>query len=239
MGEIVTAEPGAYGEHVLAVGDPARAELLAAELLEGAERVSDARGLPGFAGSFGGRRVGIQAHGVGGPSAAIVVEELVRAGVRRIVRLGTCGALVPDLAPGDLVCAAAAIPADGTSRALTGGEPHAPTADFEVVHAAVHDAKHAGVRMRVGLVATTDLFYDPDDALDARWAARGAIAVDMETAVLLTLAPLRGVSAASLLVCSNRVDDPASQLAPAAARAAMLAVAPIALGALLSEPKGR
>lgn len=230
-------EPGAFGAHALIVGDPRRAELIAAEVLEGAERVTDARGLPGFAGTFGGRRVGLQAHGVGGPSAALVVEELVQVGVTRIVRLGTFGSLSPDFAPGDLLCAAAAIPHDGASRALVHGEPHAPLADFEIVHAAVHDAKHAGVRMRVGLVATTDLYHDPDDGLDERWAARGAVGVDMETATLLTLAPLRGISAGSFLVCSNRVDDADSQWSPEEHRAAILAAAPIALGALLSEPK--
>lgn len=237
MAEVVVSEPGALGTHVLIVGDPGRAELIAGEVLDGAERVSGARGLPGFAGTFGGKPVGVQAHGIGGPSAAVVVEELVQAGATRIVRFGTFGSLSPDFGPGDLLCAAAAIPHDGASRALTGGEPHAPLADFEIVHAAVHDAKHAGVRMRVGLVATTDLYYDPDDDLDRRWAARGAVGVDMETATLLTLAPLRGISAASFLVCSNRVDAPATQWTAEQHRAAVLEAAPVALGALLSEPK--
>ena len=237
MPEIVITEPGAFGEHVLVVGDPRRAELLASEVLEDARLVCDARGLPGWAGTFEGRRVGLQAHGVGGPSAALVVEELVQVGARRIVRLGTFGSLSPAFAPGDLLCAAAAIPHDGASRALVGGEPHAPLADFEIVHAAVHVAKGLGVRMRVGLVATTDLYVDPDDELDRRWAARGAVGVDMETATLLTLAPLRGVSAGSFLVCSNVVDAPATQWTADEQRAAILSAAPIALGALLSEPK--
>ena len=71
-------EPGAFGSHVLIVGDPRRAELIATELLDDARLVCDARGLPGWAGAFGGKRVGVQAHGVGGPSAALVVEELER-----------------------------------------------------------------------------------------------------------------------------------------------------------------
>lgn len=230
-------EPGAFGRHALVVGDPDRAELLAAELLQDVERTSDHRGLPGFAGTYDGKRVGIQAHGVGGASAVLVFEELIRAGAERIVRLGTFGSLSPAFQPGDLLCAAAAIPHDGASRALVGGEPHAPLADFEIVHAAVHDAKHLGVRMRVGLVATTDLYYDPDDDLDRRWAARGAVGVDMETATLLTLAPLRGISAGSFLVCSNVVDAPATQWTADEHRAAFLTAAPVALSALLSEPK--
>ena len=237
MPEHLRTRIGAYGEHALLVGDPARAELIATELLEGAELVTDARGLNGYAGRFNGLTVGVQTTGMGGPSAAIVIEELIQLGVRRIVRLGTCGSLSPALAPGDFFCAAAAIPADGTSQTYVGGEPHAPLADFEIVHAAVHDAKKAGVRMRVGLVATTDAFYDPGAGRATNWAARGALAVDMETAPLLTIAPLRGVSAASFLICSNRVNEPATRLSPDAQRTTVLTCAPIALGALVSEPK--
>ena len=212
MPEHLRARTGAYGEHALLVGDPARAELIATELFEGAELVTDARGLNGYAGRFNGLTVGIQTTGMGGPSAAIVIEELIQLGVRRIVRLGTCGSLSPSLAPGDFFCAAAAIPA-------------------------VHDAKKAGVRMRVGLVATTDAFYDPGAGRATNWAARGALAVDMETAPLLTIAPLRGVSAASFLICSNRINEPATRLSPDAQRTTVLSCAPIALGALVSEPK--
>ncbi len=235
----LTLPPGSFGEHVLLVGDPVRAELIAGELLDGAERLTEARGLLGFVGTFDGRRVGVQTTGMGGPSTAIVIEELIQLGVRRLVRLGTCGALVPDVAPGDFLCAASAIPADGTSQTYVGGEPHAPLADFEIVHAAVHDAKHAGVPMRVGLVATTDAYYDPGAGRAARWAARGALAVDMETAPLLTIAPLRGASAGSFLIVANRVSEPSSQLDVDARRDIVLRTAPIALGALVAEPKRR
>jgi len=237
MPEHLLTTADAYGEHALLVGDPARADLIASELLEDAALLTDARGLRGYAGTFKGRRVGVQTTGMGGPSAAIVIEELIQLGVKRIVRLGTCGALSDVLVPGDFFCAAAAIPADGASQTYVGGEPHAPLADFEIVHAAVHDAKHAGVRMRVGLVATTDAYYDPGAGRATRWAARGAIAVDMETAPLLTIAPLRGVSAASFLIVANRVGQPATRLTPEAQRTAVLTCAPIALGALTSEPK--
>ena len=237
MPEHLQTQAGAFGEHALLVGDPQRADLIAAELLEGAELVTDARGLRGWAGSLGGLRVGVQTTGMGGASAAIAIEELIQLGVRRLVRLGTCGSIAPDVAPGDFLCAASAIPADGTSRTYVGDEPHAPLADFEIVHAAVHAAKKAGIRMRVGLVATTDAYYDPGAGRASRWAARGALAVDMETAPLLTIAPLRGASAGSFLVVTNRVAQPSTRLSADEQRAAVLRVAPIALGALVSEPK--
>lgn len=239
MPEHISAESGAYGEHVLLVGDPARADLIAYEVLDSAERITELRGLHGYVGTFDGKRVGVQTTGMGGPSAAIVMEELIGLGARRMVRLGTAGSIVPDLAPGDFLCAAAAIPADGTSQTYLHGEPHAPLADFEIVHAAVHDAKHAGVRLRVGLVATTDAYYDPGAGRAASWAERGALAVDMETATVLTIAPLRNVSAGSFLVVSNNVGDPSSRLTPEVQQEAVLTLAPVALGALLSEPKRR
>ena len=99
----------------------------------------------GFTGTFEGTPISVQSSGMGCPSAAIVVEELVQLGVKRIVRVGTCGGLQADMAarrPRSL--AISAVPSDGTMLTYTGGEPHAPTADFELVHAAVHQAKHDG-----------------------------------------------------------------------------------------------
>src|SRR5256885_7543946 len=104
----------------------------------------------GYTGTFRGRPVSVQATGMGCPSAAIVVEELVQLGVKRLLRVGTCGGLQPDLALGDLIVAVSAVPADGTARHYVGGEPHAPTSDWELVHAAVHFAKEVRQPLRVG-----------------------------------------------------------------------------------------
>jgi DeoD family purine-nucleoside phosphorylase len=142
---------------------------------------------------------------MGCPSAAIVVEELVQLGVRRLLRVGTCGGLQPDLRLGDLVVAVSAVPADGTARRYVGGEPHAPTADWELVHGAVHAAKELGKPIRVGAIASTDTFYDPDPERHRRWSKRGILAVEMEAAALFTVAALRGVQAGCLLTVSDIV----------------------------------
>src|SRR5436190_264565 len=89
----------------------------------------------------------------------------------------------------------------------TGGEPHTPTADWELVHGTVHAAKGLGARLHVGPVATCDTFYDPDQDRVKRWSERGVLAVEMEAATLFTLASLRGVGAGCLLVASNTVLD--------------------------------
>jgi DeoD family purine-nucleoside phosphorylase len=199
------AAPGDYAESCLVPGDPRRARWIAETLFEDARQVNDERGLLGFTGTYEGKPVSVQATGMGAPSTAIVAEELVQLGVKRLVRVGTCGGLRPELALGDLLVALSAVPADATSFALVGGEPHAPTADWDLLHGIVHAAKELGERPHVGPVATSDTFYDPDPGRHDRWGARGVLGVEMEAALLFTLAPLRKVQAAAILVVSDIV----------------------------------
>jgi purine-nucleoside phosphorylase len=201
------AEAGDYAEACLLPGDPGRARRIAEKHLDGAVERNSHRGLLGYTGEFRGTQVSVQATGMGGPSAAIVVEELVQLGVRRFLRVGTCGSLQRGIALGELILAVSAVPADGTSREYAGGEPHAPTADWELVHGAVHAAKHLGLRVHAGPVATCDVFYEPDTGRFERWQQRGILAVEMEAATLFTLAALRGVEACCLLVASNGIFD--------------------------------
>src|ERR671925_414 len=134
----VRAEPGDYAEACLLPGDPLRAKYIAETYLDNAVQRNAERGMLGYTGEFEGRPVSVQATGMGCPSAAIVVEELVQLGVKRLLRVGTCGGLQPDLRLGDLIVALSAIPADATVEKLVGFEPHTPTASWELVHGAVH-----------------------------------------------------------------------------------------------------
>jgi DeoD family purine-nucleoside phosphorylase len=199
------AEPGEYAPAVLLPGDPQRARRVAEEFLDDARQVNGERGMLGFTGSYEGRPVSVQATGMGCPSAAIVIEELVQLGAERLIRIGTCGGLQPDLELGDTVIALSAVPADGTARAYTGGEPHAPTAHFGLTHGAIHAAKGLGIRPHVGAIASSDTFYDPDPDRHRRWAQRGVLAVEMEAAVLFTIGGLRGVKTACILTVSDLV----------------------------------
>jgi DeoD family purine-nucleoside phosphorylase len=199
------AQSGDYAPAVLLPGDPRRAERIAGEFLTDARQVNAERGLLGFTGTHERTPVSVQATGMGGSSAAIVVEELIQLGARRLIRVGTCGGLSPALALGDLVVALSAVPGDATALRFTGGEPHAPTADFSLTHGMIHAAKGLGLRPHVGAVASSDTFYDPDPGRHARWAERGVLAVEMEAAVLFTLAALRGVQAACVLVVSDLI----------------------------------
>ncbi len=201
----VRAEPGDYAEACLLPGDPLRARYISEQYLDDAEERNHERGLLGYTGTYEGRPVSVQSTGMGCPSAAIVIEELVQLGVKRLMRVGTCGGLQPDLALGDLIVPITAVPADGTARHYVGGEPHCPTADWELVHSSVHAAKQLEQSLRVGAIASSDTFYDPDPERHKRWSSRGVLAVEMEAAVLFTIGALRGVQAGCLLTVSDIV----------------------------------
>jgi DeoD family purine-nucleoside phosphorylase len=201
----VRAQPGDYAEACLLPGDPLRAKYIAETYLDNAVQRNSERGMLGYTGEFEGRPVSVQATGMGCPSAAIVIEELVQLGVKRMLRVGTCGGLQPDLELGDLVVAISAIPADATARHLVGTDQHVPTASWALVHGAVHVAKEIGQPMRIGPIVSSDLFYNPDEGQYARWSSRGILGVEMEAAVLFTLGALRGFAAGCLLTVSDVV----------------------------------
>ena len=201
----VRANPGDYAEACLLPGDPLRAEYIAKTFLEDVVQRNSERGMLGYTGTFQGKPVSVQSSGMGCPSAAIVIEELVQLGVEKLMRVGTCGGLQPNLSMGDLIVALSATPADSTATHYVLGEPHAPTADFGLVHEAVHQAKELGKPVRVGPIVSSDIFYNPDSGLAGRWSERGILAVEMEAAVLFTLGALRKVQAGCMLIVSDVV----------------------------------
>ncbi len=201
----IHAGPDDLAPYVLLPGDPGRARRIAERYLEDARLYNDHRGLLGYTGRYRGMPVSVQTTGMGTPSAAIVVEELIQLGVKRLVRIGTAGALSPRVRPGELVVASSAIPADGTTRQYLKGRPFAPAPSFRLLEALVESA---GEGVHVGPVLTEDAFYatTPEEARE--WASYGALAVEMESAAIFLLAGMRGVEAASILAVSNNVGDP-------------------------------
>jgi DeoD family purine-nucleoside phosphorylase len=188
----------AVAERVLLPGDPGRALRLAQQLLDAPKMLNHNRGLWGYTGEAAdGGALTVQSTGMGGPSAAIVVEELIDLGARTLLRVGTCGALAPDARLGELVVAAGALPGDGASRALGADGVVAP--DLELLAA----LRAAAPGARAGLVVSSDLFYDPDPGRAAGWAAAGAVAIEMEAAVIFTIAARRGARAGCLLAVSD------------------------------------
>ncbi|MCU0307513.1 MAG: purine-nucleoside phosphorylase [Thermoleophilia bacterium] len=197
----LTTTRAAQSPLALCPGDPDRVRLVAAELLEGARTVTEARGLLGVTGRWRGEPVTVQATGMGGGSTAIVVQELIGLGARSLVRAGTCGGLAPGLAAGSLVVADRARAADGAALALAGPEP--PPADPPLTDALAQAAAATGRPLARGTIVSTDLFYDPEPGRPARWAAAGMLAVEMEAAVLFALAPRLGARAGCVCAVSN------------------------------------
>ena len=189
-------------ERVLLPGDPGRALRLAQLLLEKPKMLNHNRGLWGYSGTAeDGAPLTIQSTGMGGPSAAIVLEELIELGARRIVRVGTCGALADGLGLGTLLVAEGVLAEDGTSRALGADGTLRPDAGL---HAAL---QAAAPQAATGLVVSSDLFYDPDPGRARSWADAGALAVEMEAATLLAVTARRGVAAAVVLTVSDLVAE--------------------------------
>src|ERR671934_179372 len=140
----IRAQAGEYAEACLLPGDPLRAKYIAETYFEDVTQVNEERGLVGYTGTWNGRRVSVQGTGMGCPGATIVFEELIQLGVKRLLRVGTCGGLQPHHRLGDMIVVLTAVPADATAMHLVGNEPHCPTASWELVHGAVHGAEMAG-----------------------------------------------------------------------------------------------
>ena len=187
-------------ERVLLPGDPHRALAVAQALLERPLMFNHARGLWGYTGTArDGRPLTVQSTGMGGPSAAIVIEELIGLGARRLVRIGTCGALTDGHELGALVVPRAVLAADGTSTALGAEGRLAPDSDLAA------GLEAAGAQPVVAV--STDVFYEEREGVQAGWLEAGAEVVEMEAATLLALAARRGVAAAIVLAISDVLGD--------------------------------
>ncbi|MCL2633783.1 MAG: uridine phosphorylase [Oscillospiraceae bacterium] len=214
----VTAEQ--VGKYVILPGDPGRVEKIAA-LLDNAKHISTNREYVTYTGTLNNTPVSVCSTGIGGPSAAIAVEELIRCGCHTFVRVGTSGGMNLKVTGGDLIVVSAAIRGDGTSREyLTPDYP--AVADFEVVTALVDSAKELssgkdGDSYHVGVAQSKDSFYgeiEPEkmpvsDFLVPRWEAyvkSGCLASEMEAATLFSVALARGVRAGAVLTALWNVE---------------------------------
>jgi purine-nucleoside phosphorylase len=195
-------------ERVLLPGDPGRALALAQFLLSEPLMFNHHRGLWGYTGAAAdGEPLTIQSTGMGGPSAAIVLHELISLGVTRAIRVGTCGALDPALGLGDLVVAREAIAADGTSAALGAGaltraDPSLSDALLEQLGRNRTAAHHEG------RIVSTDLFYERDATRNTSWSAAGALVVEMEASTLFAVGAAAGIQVACILAVSDIFDGP-------------------------------
>ena len=214
--------PGDVGRTVLLPGDPKRTDVIAS-FWDNPRKVADQREFVTWTGSYKGVRLSTTSTGIGCPSTAIAVEELANVGARHLIRVGTCGAFQPELAPGTLVIATGAVRGDGTSIEYIPVE-YPAVADFRVVGALRAAAERLGEPYVMGIVRTHDAFYIESPLAHGDWRRRigpwvdaGVLAVENESSTLFVVSSLRRVAAGTILVCAgnlvNKVEYAASMLA--------------------------
>ncbi|MEM2095063.1 MAG: purine-nucleoside phosphorylase [Candidatus Caldarchaeum sp.] len=193
-------------KRVVAAGDPARVVQLS-KMLDSPRLVNENRGFITYTGSFQGVPVTVACHGVGGPSSAVVFEELIMLGARLIIRLGTCGAFVKGIKNGEIVIPTGAAYIGGTLKQYIPEVHITPVPSYEVLTTLVNEMKSHGLTSYVGPVFSSDAFYAEDPEFAAKWAKRGYVAVEMECATLFGLGMMRGVKTGSALLVSDNLAE--------------------------------
>jgi purine-nucleoside phosphorylase len=202
----IGAEPGDVADTILMPGDPKRAERIAESCLESPHCFNRVRGMLGFTGTRNGRRLSVMAHGMGMPSLAIYVHELIATfGVRTVVRVGSCGSMQEHVKLRDIVIAQTAS-TDSSWQDQYGARGHvAPCASWDLLSGAATAAEQRGVRFHVGSVLSTDVFYSDDEDALAPWTRLGVLAAEMETAALYMLGARHRARVLSLLTVSDEI----------------------------------
>jgi 5'-methylthioadenosine phosphorylase/purine-nucleoside phosphorylase len=202
------ADAGDYAPNVLCPGDPHRARYIAESFFDpGFRCVNEERGMLGFTGTFDGAPISVQSTGMGCPSAGIVFEELIMLGVTRMVRVGTCGGLLDHMRMGDTVVGVSASADDATPLRYAGMAGYAPAATYSLVEEAVRLSREHEATVHVGPIVTSGIFYDPDTTTFARWKRLGHVGVEMEAAMLYTVAAVKGVEAMAMMTVSDLLGE--------------------------------
>lgn len=202
----IAAKAGQIADRILLPGDPLRAKFIAENLLEGAECFNQVRNMFGYTGLYRGRPVSVMGTGMGMPSLSIYVNELIRDyGVRKLIRVGTCGGMRADVKLREVILAMSASTDSAVNKVRFNGMDFAPTASFPLLLKAWETAKAAGADTHVGSVISSDSFYTEDPEQWKLWAKFGVLGVEMETAELYTLAAKYGVEALAILTVSDHL----------------------------------
>lgn len=234
MSTHIGAAPGQIAPTVLLPGDPLRAKWIAETFLDDATCYSEVRGMYGYTGTWHGTPVSVQGSGMGQPSMAIYVNELFREyDVQAIVRVGSAGSLVERVALRDVVLASGACTDSSMNRFRFHGLDYAPVADFGLLRAAYDAAASVDVTTHVGLIYSSDSFYNPRAAeLTKPLVDHGVLAVEMEASSLYTLAASYGRKALAICTVSDHIVT-GEETSAAEREQGFSAMVEIALGAAL------
>ncbi|WP_272011265.1 purine-nucleoside phosphorylase [Roseovarius sp. ZX-A-9] len=202
----IGAEPGDIAPTVLMPGDPKRATWAAERFLDDARQVNAVRGMAGYTGTWRGHPVTIHGSGMGMASLSIYANELIRDfGARTLIRIGSCGAMQPDVALRDVILAMTASSISTPSSTILRELNFAPCADWGLLRAAMHAAEAMGSTPHVGGIYSSDTFYDERSDLTDALTRHGTLAVEMEAAELYTVAARYGARALAVLTVSDHL----------------------------------
>ncbi len=199
----IGAEYGEIADTVIMAGDPLRAKLMAERYLENPVLYNKIRGMLGYTGTYKGKRISVQGHGMGIPSIAIYTYELFNFyDVKTIIRVGSAGSMHPDLHVGDLVFAMGACTNSNFAAQFNLNGTYAPIADFDLLRAGVEEAEKRCFRYKVGNVYSSDTFYDANPKTK-QWQEMGVLAIEMEAPSLYMNAARAGAKALCLCTISD------------------------------------
>jgi purine-nucleoside phosphorylase len=203
----IGAKQGEIADKILLPGDPLRAKFIAETFLEDAKLYNEVRGMYGYTGTYKGERISVQGTGMGVPSISIYVNELIQSyDVKKLIRVGTCGAIQKDVKVRDVILAQGATTDSKTNQLIFNGIDYAPIADFELLKNAYDAGINQGLNLRVGNIFTSDAFYrDNAKEVNELLAKYQVLAIEMETTALYTLAAKYGRQALSVLTVSDHI----------------------------------
>lgn len=202
----INAPEGAFADVVIMPGDPLRAKYIAETFLDDAVEVTNVRNMLGYTGTYKGRRISVMGHGMGIPSCSIYTKELITEyGVKKIIRVGSCGAVRNDVHVRDVIIGTGACTDSKVNRIRFRDNDFAAIADFEMTLAAHEAAKQKGVKVRFGNLFSADLFYTPDMAMFDVMEKYGVLGVEMEAAGIYGVAAEFGAKALAICTVSDHI----------------------------------
>jgi purine-nucleoside phosphorylase len=202
----IGAKEGQIADKILLPGDPLRAKYIAENFLENPVCYNEVRGMLGYTGTYKGERVSVQGTGMGVPSISIYAHELIESyGVKRLIRVGTCGALLEDIKVRDVILAMSASTDSAVNKHRFKGIDYAPTASFDLLKKAYELASAEKIPVHVGNIFTSDTFYADDQEMTTLLSKYGTLAIEMEAAALYTIAAKFKVHALAILTVSDHL----------------------------------
>ncbi|MFQ6793171.1 purine-nucleoside phosphorylase [Thomasclavelia sp.] len=198
------ASPGEIAKTVLMPGDPLRAKFLATTYLENVKEFNTVRNMLGYTGTYHGKEVSIMGSGMGMPSIGIYCHELFNHyGVERIIRIGSCGALKPEIKLRDIIIVQGACTDSNFAHQYQLPGTYSAISSFNLLEQAVGQARKKKVDFHVGNVVSSDIFYHVDKDCNQKWASMGCLGVEMETYALFAIAAYYNKEALTLLTVSD------------------------------------